>query len=613
MDSTAQTSTRSGRIPKKTFKVRENNVFTPIPLVPPPTIAKGLFAHPHPQFEPSKRVPFDSMQVLVPIVSALQLFLLLLGEASLAAMVTATNANAAKDWHYDDSFRYQRPWHPLTRNELIRWLGTLVYMGRHHETNKEYYWREDMHLKLSRAMSKKRWEQIHRFFKINDSEDGIRTLEQPWFYKLEPLMTTIRQNIQNAVEPASWLAVDELMVAFQGRSAHTIKIKNKPISEGFKFWCIGFNGYIFTWRCHSGPESSEGMIKSRRYQQIGDRGTVPFAPTHQVPMVLCQHVRDLFPEQQYLVFLDNLFLNVHVAHCLLEIGFFVMGSTRKNAKGVPKEILAIKNQGKKNKKKKDDDSDNDDGREPPAKSVATLVYNSLVAMIVGWCLVFVWQDNNAVLAITTAHSVHRKDDDTVDRLRRRPKATSTNAAMSWPVFEGQATKWLRIPKAIDDYNQGMNGVDNASQLRGGFSVHQPGENKWWRPIFYFLIDICCNNAYLIWKTRWSPKNHKLHQLFEEELETQLLQYNLHAPAPGNVFEHQRESLPMKRQCAYGLKVKGGCVQGGTPRGVKRTVLGEIKPNARLNPKPREVRWGCKQCQVALCKEGMCWSRYHSTE
>ena len=69
-------------------------MFTPICLVEPPIIAKGLFAHPHPCFEPATRVPFDSLHVLVPIISALQLFLLLLGEASLTAMVAATNANA---------------------------------------------------------------------------------------------------------------------------------------------------------------------------------------------------------------------------------------------------------------------------------------------------------------------------------------------------------------------------------------------------------------------------------------------------------------------------------------------------------------------------------------
>ena len=136
---------------------------------------------------------------------------------------------------------------------------------------------------------------------------------------------------------------------------------------------------------------------------------------------------------------------------------------------------------------------------------------------------------------------------------------STNVAMLWPMFEGQPTKWLRIPRAIDDYNKGMNGVDNASQLRGGFSVHHASESRWWRPIFYWLIDVCYNNAYIIWKTRWSPKNHKLHQLFEEELETEMLQYNLHTPALGMTTEHTRVPIPKLWQCAYGVKVKGGCV------------------------------------------------------
>ena len=45
-----------------------------------------------------------------------------------------------------------------------------------------------MHLRMSRCMSKKGWEQIHRFFKINDLDDGVRGPEDTWFYKLEPLM-----------------------------------------------------------------------------------------------------------------------------------------------------------------------------------------------------------------------------------------------------------------------------------------------------------------------------------------------------------------------------------------------------------------------------------------
>ena len=109
-----------------------------------------------------------------------------------------------------------------------------------------------------------------------------------------------------------------------------------------------------------------------------------FALTHQVPKVLCQHVRDFYPEQHFLVFLDNLFFDVRVAHCLLEIGFFDMSTARKNAKGVREEIFVTKDQGKrrKEKKKDTDDPEDDNGTEPPAKSVVTLLCNSPIAIIV---------------------------------------------------------------------------------------------------------------------------------------------------------------------------------------------------------------------------------------
>ena len=109
------------------------------------------------------------MRLRVPIISPLQLFLLLLGEKTLQSIVTATNAYALlvtqrEAMNYDRP----RPWHPLTRNELIVWLGTLFFIGRHHEVNREYYWQDATGIqRLNKVMAKTRWEQIHRFFKIN--------------------------------------------------------------------------------------------------------------------------------------------------------------------------------------------------------------------------------------------------------------------------------------------------------------------------------------------------------------------------------------------------------------------------------------------------------------
>ena len=192
-----------------------------------------------------------------------------------------------------------------------------------------------------------------------------------------------------------------------------------------------------------------------------------------MPIVLCREVHTLYLNQQFLCFLDNLFLNIEVVHCLLVINITICGTTWKNAEGVPKSLLAAK----------DDDS-------------KLLVWNSVLAVILEFCLCFLWQDNNAVIVITTVHSIHwPKDKEEV--LRHRPKPTSSNAAITQPVFKGQSTKYLDIPKPINDYNHGMGGVNQASHLQVNFSCHKPYEKRWWRPILYWLLDVCANNAYLL--------------------------------------------------------------------------------------------------------------------
>ena len=97
------------------------------------------------------------MYARVPIISPLQLFLLLLGEETLIAIVNAINTYAASVTEVIIEFRRTRPWYPLTRNELIVFLGTLFFMGRHYEFNKEYYYCARMR-RLNQYMLKTRWE-----------------------------------------------------------------------------------------------------------------------------------------------------------------------------------------------------------------------------------------------------------------------------------------------------------------------------------------------------------------------------------------------------------------------------------------------------------------------
>ena len=270
-----------------------------------------------------------------------------------------------------------------------------------------------------------------------------------WWWKIEPIASMVRINCRQAVRPSSYIAVDEIMVPFRGKSTHKVKIKGKPIPEGFKIWGQGYDGYVDNWLFHSIKEGSEGIGKGKNLVVDLPVPLLPadLVPTFQVPYLLIQALRKRHPERQFLVILDNLFLNVETAHALMAINVAALGTTRKNAKGIPKPLLDAKNAGQ------------------------SLVWNSMIAIQVGWALTFVWQDNNAVLGTTTAFSVD-KVEDRVQRLRRRPKSSSTNTNIIRPVFGDQSRKLLFIPRAIDVYNHGMNSIDTANQLRKLFTCHR---------------------------------------------------------------------------------------------------------------------------------------------
>ena len=105
----ASTIRSSGRQTKKTLKLRENDALAPILLEALPTESQHLVDKGIPVYEPQERLPFLPMTVRVPIITPLQLFLLLLGEQTLTAIVNATNANAAATMALVTDFSYIQP------------------------------------------------------------------------------------------------------------------------------------------------------------------------------------------------------------------------------------------------------------------------------------------------------------------------------------------------------------------------------------------------------------------------------------------------------------------------------------------------------------------------
>jgi len=176
------------------------------------------------------------------------------------------------------------------------------------------------------------------------------------------------------------------------------------------------------------------------------------------------------PHQKWVLFLDNLFLTVDLAHILLQMGVGVMGTTRKSHSSIPDELADIKTLN------------------------TAMVYGTTLSVQTGWVLCFAWQDNNTCLAITTAYSTHRPVEDLVVVDKWRPKTTSTNYHIAKSVFGDEKRKAIPIPTAIYDYNYGMNATDNSNQLRKNLTTHQRFESRVWRPLGYWLFDVAATNG-----------------------------------------------------------------------------------------------------------------------
>ena len=146
--------------------------------------------------------------------------------------------------------------------------------------------------------------------------------------------------------------------------------------------------------------------------------------------------------------------------------------------------------------------------------------------------------------MTTAYNL----TDTVIRPRKRPSATSTSASITRPVFGDSPRKNLPIPVAIDAYNHYMGGVDIANQYRAHFTTLQHWNNRYWKPLFHWLLDIALTNSYLLAKAIQGlniekPKLRRHHWRFQEELAKALMVY-IEAP------EHNQVERPTRTFCAY---------------------------------------------------------------
>ena len=105
----------------------------------------------------------------------------------------------------------------------------------------------------------------------------------------------------------------------------------------------------------------------------------------------------------------------------------------------------------------------------------------------GGVLCLAWQDNNIVLLLSTIHSPELY----ITTKRKRPSATSTNAAIARAPFGDKIIKEFEIPTTIDDCNHYMVDLDITNQYRSSYEIHRKSERTW-----CYAITMMCSTRYI---------------------------------------------------------------------------------------------------------------------
>lgn len=335
----------------------------------------------------------------------------------------------------------------VTTDEIKDFIAINLLMGVVDMPAYTDYWSSFLRFnKVADVMSLKRFQQIRRFLHFADNlrDDGDR------YYKIRPFVESIRLNCLK-VDEENHFSIDEMMVPYKGTRAGSRKqyIKNKPRKWGYKIFVrAGMTGFVYDFLIYGGEDTFRYHAFRDDEDCMGLGAKVVIALSQTIQQPACK-----------VLYFDNFFTSLELLHHLRnEYGIFALGTIRSNRLREANKKLPTD----KNLKKK--------GR----GAFAQVVSNQSKIAIVKWF------DNKCV---TVASSyVDAYPNHTILRYN---KTTKTR-------------QHVTCPNMIRHYNSRMGGVDLADMLVALYRTEMKS-HRWYMPLFSQLLDICVNNAWLVYR------------------------------------------------------------------------------------------------------------------
>ncbi|XP_033231548.1 piggyBac transposable element-derived protein 3-like, partial [Belonocnema kinseyi] len=361
----------------------------------------------------------------------------------------------------------------ISENEFKIFLAILLISGYCCYPRRRMYWEcaADVHQAgIANAMSRNRFEEILRFFHVCDNSNLDQSDK---FAKIRPLWSLLNSRWLKWFPGDGNLSVDESMCPYFGRHSCKQHIHGKPISFGYKIWCLYTRlGYIIQGIPYQGDSTGN------TYPDIGVGGSVVL------------NLVEALPSKHHLHF-DNFFTSLKLLDSLQKKGHDGTGTIRANRE----EHAPLKNpKVMKNCKRGEYHQVTD------VNSKITLVrYN----------------DNNVVTVGSTFCGVQP-----IGQCKRWSKAEKKRITIDQP-------------RCIVQYNENMGGVDRMDQNIASYRIGIRSK-KWYWPLIGYAINTCVNNAWKLYRLTEQGKRDGLDLLgFTRRIvQTYLAKHALERQRPG---------------------------------------------------------------------------------